>query len=161
MNKNRDEILGKDLLVFVFCLTFILKIIPFNHSGVFPDLALPVLYVVTLHYSRYSFIFFVFLMGLFFDITSERLIGMSAFLWTAWFGVLFTQKRFIASSNIVISWAGFALFVIGYHLSEWAFIRSFFDIPLYFNPYGVAVEITIYPIIFRLIQAYERSKASR
>ncbi len=161
MMRNRRDSSQRELIVFLCMLMLTSKIIPFGYAGFFPDLTLSILYVWSIYYSNYTHVIILFFMSLLFDLIGGRVIGMGAFLWTSWFAILFGQKRFISSSNIILCWGGFAIFAVLYHVSEWVFLKPFFFLPLHFDVSNTALEIALFPMIFKMILVYERSKTTR
>lgn len=149
------------LLGVVLLLMVVVNLLPIGLTDIHADLTLGIFFIFTLYFSRLNHVTFIFFCGLLIDCLHERTIGLTSFLWVFWFVFLQTQRRFIAISQVLISWFVFACFIVLYNFSEWAFIKTLMpNIPLVFNTYELGLEIATYPILFKILLSYERPKTA-
>lgn len=99
-------------------------------------------------------VWFVFIIGFIEDFYSFNTpYGTHSFILIISYGILVSQRRFIATQNFIVGWLMFAIFAALAMLLRWAIIGLFnwYLFPLYGVFTSLMLTISIYPLIFIIL----------
>jgi rod shape-determining protein MreD len=91
----------------------------------------------------------VFVAGLLFDLLSGAPLGVNALTFLLVYGVVLSQRRFIAGKSFLIVWLGFALVALGAAVVYWA-LTSVIHVTL-LDPGAFAAQYAIMVGLFPLL----------
>ena len=120
-----------------------------GYSTVRPYLTLiPVFYWAV--YRSFDFsVFAAFLTGLFLDFLDGTPLGVNTLVFSLFYLILQTQKRYLLGKSFIFVWFGFAVFSLGAYFLKWLFVSINYAV---FTPVSTAfisyiLLIMCYPVV--------------
>ena len=148
---NPELALFKLIPSFIALFLYVVYIIPKHMWGighVMPLLPLmPVFYWGKMQVSEIPY-WFVFVIGIFMDVASGVVFGMTAFLYLIFFSVLRSQSKYIHKEGFAIVWGYFMVLLTGMLFAQWLIViavngKLYAAVPAFIQ---LLVTISLYPL---------------
>ncbi len=130
-----------------------------NVSPVLPSLVLIAIYYWAVHRPDLMSIWAVFLLGLFQDLVSGSLVGVGTMVLLVVFGVVGSQRRFLASASFMLIWFVFIVVAAGALTLEWAMVSLLQGQVIGSEPavFQYLMTIAVYPCLAWLFAQAQRA----